>query len=75
MLLFCLLSTLLSWSNSEQSFGFNQDVMTHESKLSLREKASSMFQFGYDNYLKYAFPEDELDPIHCRGRGHDEDDM
>jgi ER degradation enhancer, mannosidase alpha-like 1 len=30
-----------------------------------------MFQFGYDNYMKYAFPQDELDPIHCRGRGPD----
>lgn len=30
-----------------------------------------MFEFGYDNYMKYAFPLDELDPIHCRGRGPD----
>ena len=36
-----------------------------------REKAREMFQFGYDNYMKYAFPQDELDPIHCRGRGPD----
>lgn len=29
-----------------------------------------MFYFGYDNYMEHAFPEDELDPIHCTGRGH-----
>jgi hypothetical protein len=42
-------------------------------RLSYREKARDMFQFGYDNYMKYAFPQDELDPIHCRGRGPDID--
>uniref|UniRef100_A0A2P2I8D5 alpha-1,2-Mannosidase n=1 Tax=Hirondellea gigas TaxID=1518452 RepID=A0A2P2I8D5_9CRUS len=30
-----------------------------------------MFYFGYRNYMKYAYPQDELDPIHCTGRGHD----
>jgi mannosidase alpha-like ER degradation enhancer 1 len=30
-----------------------------------------MFTFGYDSYMKYAFPLDELDPIHCTGRGPD----
>lgn len=36
-----------------------------------REQAREMFYFGYENYLKHAFPMDELDPIHCVGRGHD----
>lgn len=40
-------------------------------RLQYREKAREMFQFGYDNYMKYAFPQDELDPIHCEGRGPD----
>ncbi|VDK51519.1 unnamed protein product, partial [Cylicostephanus goldi] len=30
-----------------------------------------MFYFGYENYMEHAFPADELDPIHCTGRGHD----
>ncbi|EUB62151.1 ER degradation-enhancing alpha-mannosidase-like protein [Echinococcus granulosus] len=34
-------------------------------------KIREMFDFGYSNYMKYAYPEDELDPIHCRGRGPD----
>ena len=40
-------------------------------RFQYREKARAMFQFGYDNYMKYAFPQDELDPVHCRGRGPD----
>ncbi|KAM7538392.1 hypothetical protein Aperf_G00000065990 [Anoplocephala perfoliata] len=39
--------------------------------LQMRHKIREMFDFGYSNYMKYAYPEDELDPIHCRGRGHD----
>lgn len=42
-------------------------------RLQMLDASKKMFQFGYDNYLKYAFPEDELDPIHCRGRGPDYD--
>lgn len=40
-------------------------------RIQYREKAREMFHFGYDNYIKHAFPQDELDPIHCRGRGPD----
>ncbi|PVD24290.1 hypothetical protein C0Q70_14761 [Pomacea canaliculata] len=37
------------------------------------DEAKKMFYFGYDSYIKYAFPLDELDPIHCTGRGPDYD--
>ncbi|XP_072276557.1 ER degradation-enhancing alpha-mannosidase-like protein 1 [Pyxicephalus adspersus] len=37
----------------------------------MRERARDMFSFAYDNYMTYAFPEDELNPILCRGRGPD----
>lgn len=40
-------------------------------RFKLREKAKQMFYFGYDNYMNFAFPKDELDPIHCTGRGPD----
>lgn len=43
-------------------------------RLRLRNEAKEMFYFGYDNYIKYAYPLDELDPIHCTGRGPDYDD-
>lgn len=42
-------------------------------RLKLREKAKQMFYFGYDSYMNFAFPKDELDPIHCTGRGPDYD--
>lgn len=31
-----------------------------------RNEAESMFYHGYENYMKYAFPEDELRPISCK---------
>uniref|UniRef100_A0A8C7F0X6 Uncharacterized protein n=1 Tax=Oncorhynchus kisutch TaxID=8019 RepID=A0A8C7F0X6_ONCKI len=34
----------------------------------MKGMAKDMFYFGYDNYMKYAFPEDELNPIDCQGR-------
>lgn len=37
----------------------------------LKNLSKEMFEFGYDSYMKYAFPLDELDPIHCKGRGPD----
>ncbi|XP_077386701.1 ER degradation-enhancing alpha-mannosidase-like protein 1 [Festucalex cinctus] len=40
-------------------------------KDTMKEKAREMFYFGYDNYMKYAFPKDELNPIDCEGRGPD----
>ena len=40
-------------------------------RILLRENARRMFYFGYDSYMKYAFPKDELNPIYCTGRGPD----
>ncbi|XP_040214573.1 ER degradation-enhancing alpha-mannosidase-like protein 1 [Rana temporaria] len=37
----------------------------------MRERARRMFSFSYDGYMRFAFPEDELNPILCRGRGPD----
>ena len=45
---------------------FPEDRLVH-----LKEQVRSMFYWGYQNYMKHAFPADELDPIHCTGRGHD----
>lgn len=39
----------------------------------MKEAALRMFYFGYENYMEHAFPEDELNPIDCRGRGPDRD--
>lgn len=40
-------------------------------KAKMKDMAKEMFYFGYDNYMKYAFPADELNPIECNGRGPD----
>ncbi|XP_015787790.1 ER degradation-enhancing alpha-mannosidase-like protein 1 isoform X1 [Tetranychus urticae] len=40
-------------------------------RLEMLQKTREMFQFGYDNYMKHAFPKDELNPILCTGRGPD----
>ncbi|KAJ1527026.1 hypothetical protein ONE63_008570 [Megalurothrips usitatus] len=42
-----------------------------ELRVQLREEAREMFYFGYNNYMKHAFPMDELNPIMCSGRGPD----
>ncbi|KAF7250114.1 ER degradation-enhancing alpha-mannosidase-like protein 1 [Varanus komodoensis] len=43
-------------------------------RTQLRDAARGMFVFGYDNYMAHAFPQDELNPIECRGRGPDRAD-
>lgn len=42
-------------------------------RLKMIKKVKDMFYFGYDNYMKYAFPLDELNPIFCSGRGPDKE--
>ncbi|CAG0894992.1 unnamed protein product [Cyprideis torosa] len=44
-----------------------------ELRLEMVRDAKEMFYFGYDNYMKHAFPLDELNPLHCSGRGPDVD--
>ncbi|KAM6169717.1 ER degradation-enhancing alpha-mannosidase-like protein 1 [Rhynchocyon petersi] len=43
-------------------------------RAQMRDLARGMFAFGYDNYMAHAFPQDELNPIHCSGRGPDRGD-
>ena len=37
----------------------------------LKEKTRSLFYHGFDSYMTHAFPEDELQPLTCTGRGSD----
>ena len=48
---------------------------SEDERLAMREEARRMFYWGYDHYMKHAFPMDELNPIRCRGRGHDWEDL
>jgi len=40
--------------------------------LQLREETRDMFFHGYDSYLRYGYPHDEVMPISCVGRKYDE---
>ena len=65
---------LFSKRNSAASQWTNYSTFSYlgeSERLRLRDRAKQMFYFGYDSYIKYAFPMDELDPIHCTGRGPD----
>ena len=55
------------WGPFDQRYGH----FPESQRLDMVEQTRQMFTFGYDNYMKHAFPQDELDPIHCSGRGPD----
>ncbi|XP_065909558.1 ER degradation-enhancing alpha-mannosidase-like protein 1 isoform X2 [Dysidea avara] len=42
-----------------------------ELRLAFRDRARRMFYDAYDNYIRHAFPMDELNPVNCSGRGRD----
>ena len=63
----CLYSFRHEWDPFHVKYGH----FSESERLGMLEASKNMFQFGYDNYMEYAFPEDELDPIHCKGRGPD----
>uniref|UniRef100_A0A1I8EUS1 alpha-1,2-Mannosidase n=1 Tax=Wuchereria bancrofti TaxID=6293 RepID=A0A1I8EUS1_WUCBA len=37
-------------------------------RIALRLQAKEMFMHGYNSYMKYAYPHDELMPLSCKGR-------
>uniref|UniRef100_A0A0N4ZC68 alpha-1,2-Mannosidase n=1 Tax=Parastrongyloides trichosuri TaxID=131310 RepID=A0A0N4ZC68_PARTI len=50
---------------------FKVELLTDDEIEEARLETKEMFKFGYDNYIKYAYPLDELNPIYCSGRGPD----
>ena len=42
-------------------------TMPESERIALREEVREMFTHGYDNYMRHAFPKDELKPISCQG--------
>uniref|UniRef100_A0A915L8Q5 alpha-1,2-Mannosidase n=1 Tax=Romanomermis culicivorax TaxID=13658 RepID=A0A915L8Q5_ROMCU len=62
------------FTNIFDSFESRYSTFSHSEKEIMRFEAKRMFEFAYDNYMLHAFPLDELDPIHCTGRGPDYDD-
>lgn len=49
-------------------FCYSYPWMTKAEQKMYREKARKMFYHGYDSYLKYAYPYDELKPLTCTGQ-------
>lgn len=82
-----ILTVTFLWSAAESQVPDSYDVFFYkpgfydrqygsfpeEARLEMVQEAKRMFQFGYDGYMKYAFPKDELNPIDCTGRGPDYD--
>lgn len=52
-------------------FSSSYGALTKKEIENAKRIAREMFYFAYDNYMQFAFPMDELDPINCTGRGHD----
>lgn len=55
------------WNPYEEKYGY----FSESERVKTLQGIKEMFYFGYDNYMKHAYPKDELDPIHCTGRGPD----
>ncbi|POV97734.1 hypothetical protein PSTT_14877, partial [Puccinia striiformis] len=51
--------------------GRSNGLMTSKRKLELRDLVKKTWYHGYDNYMKHAFPDDELRPLSCTGIGQD----
>ena len=46
-------------------------AFSESERLEMLDESKKMFYHGYDNYMKHAFPQDELNPLDCAGRGPD----
>jgi len=46
-------------------------VFNEAARMEMLEETKKMFYHGYDNYMRHAFPLDELNPLACCGRGPD----
>ncbi|VDN22843.1 unnamed protein product [Gongylonema pulchrum] len=55
----------------QDSYKANYGSFSASELREAKEAAREMFYFAYENYMRHAFPMDELDPINCAGRGHD----
>ena len=62
---------LIEISRSFDRFSTHYGHFPESLRLEMLSESRKMFEFGYNCYMDCAFPQDELDPIHCRGRGPD----
>ncbi|KAI4168687.1 MAG: hypothetical protein LQ343_006190 [Gyalolechia ehrenbergii] len=52
----------------------HRDSARHDHRPNKGPEAEYMFYHGYENYMKHAFPEDELKPLTCKPLGRDRQD-
>ncbi|KAA1076719.1 alpha mannosidase-like protein [Puccinia graminis f. sp. tritici] len=51
--------------------GLSNASMSPQRKTELRDLVKKTWYHGFDNYIKHAYPDDELRPLSCKGIGHD----
>nr|OQO30755.1 hypothetical protein B0A51_02451 [Rachicladosporium sp. CCFEE 5018] len=61
--------TLLGLGWFSHSHGMTDETISH-----LRQDTRDLFYHGYSNYMKHAFPEDELRPISCKPQTRNRED-
>ncbi|KAJ7276287.1 alpha mannosidase-like protein [Mycena haematopus] len=74
--LFALLVVALEgsrWVNNINASPVKSPGWTTERKLAAREKTRNLWYHGFNNYMSFAFPLDELRPLSCTGQGPDWD--
>ncbi|TDL29347.1 alpha-mannosidase [Rickenella mellea] len=63
------------WSSCDSAGGFAYAAgWSIRRKLDAREKTRDLWNHGFNHYMTFAFPFDELRPLSCTGRGPDWDD-
>ncbi|KAJ7179913.1 alpha mannosidase-like protein [Mycena crocata] len=61
------------WVNDTNATPLKNHGWSSERKLSAREKTRELWYHGFNNYMSFAFPLDELAPLSCTGQGPDWD--
>ncbi|KAI0773849.1 alpha-mannosidase [Fomes fomentarius] len=58
------------WVSSGSGHAFAEGLQWSTSqKMAMRNQVRALWYHGFDNYMRYAFPLDELAPLSCTGRG------
>ncbi|KAI0698930.1 alpha-mannosidase [Cytidiella melzeri] len=59
------------WSRDGRCIYAHAEPWDAQRMLEARNKTRTLWYHGYDNYMRFAFPLDELAPLSCTGRGPD----
>ncbi|KAJ6539265.1 alpha mannosidase-like protein [Mycena capillaripes] len=59
------------WVNDTNATPLKSHGWTNQRKLAAREKTRDLWYHGFNHYMSFAFPLDELAPLSCTGQGPD----